>query len=493
MATPLSSPGAAGARRGWYWPAGLAVLLLLDLAFTFWRNYQLPLDGDLAPTVLPAPWYAQVLHDPFGWSALTRHELYSGPNRFFAHAAMSAYWKLGPRLLQRVLSPITSLYVASALFTTLTQAGLLFLLARLVQLATGAGRAQLWVIAALLVPFFQTARGFYEQMGITDRAVTYTFFYAFAMVLLLVLVLPFYRAALWQQPLHLPASQALLLVGLMVVVSFNGPVATATVAVLLVLVAGYWGWQQLRRRRGRAGASPGWLTGQTLGLLAILGVLSLYSFYIGRYNIENSHTHTVWQLYQLLPGGLAHYLLFQPGLPVLLLAALLNVLLVRRLAPSAGRQRLLRTLGWVGVFGMLYLLLLPLGGYRSYRPYLLRNDTALPVVLGAVFAYGYSTYFLLGQLGGRGRGAYVLGVLALSAFFLRADGLPDGSPTSDCERWSLDQLARAGEPVVEVAGFCPVLTWGLATDPQQSEIAGQMLYYWHVTPTVKTYYQKPPL
>jgi hypothetical protein len=395
-------------------------------------------------------------------------------------------------LLQNLLPPISSLYVASALFTTLTQAGLLFLLAKLVQLACATGRAHLWLIAALLVPFFQTGGGFYEQMGITDRAVTYTFFYAFAMLLLLLLLLPFYRAALWQQGLRLPWLQVLLMLGLMIVVSFNGPVATATVAVLLVLVAGYWAGQRLQRLRGRAEADPSWLTGQTLGLLAVLGVLSLYSFYIGRYNIENSHTHTVWQLYQLLPGGLAHYLLFQPGLPVLLAAVLLNVLLVRRQPASPARQRLLRTLGWVGAFGGLYLLLLPLGGYRSYRPYLLRNDTALPIVLSALFAYGYATYFLLGQLAGRGRGTYILGVLALSAFFLQADGQPDRSPTSDCERWSLDQLARASEPVVEVAGFCPVLTWGLATDPQQSEIVGQMLYYWHVTPTVKTYYQKPP-
>lgn len=489
MRTPLPSAGAAGPRRTWLWPGLLALLVLLDLAFAFWRNYQLPLDGDLAPTVLPAPWYAQVLHDPFGWSALTRHEVYSGPNRFFAHAAMGAYWKLGPRLLQCVLPPISSLYVASALFTTLTQAGLLFLLTWLVQLATGAARAQRWVVAALLAPLFQTAGGFYEQMGLTDRAVTYTFFYGFAMLLLLVLLLPFYRAALRGQPLRLPAPQVGLLLGLMVVVSFNGPVATAAVAVLLVLVAGYWAWQ---RRRGLAGASPGWLAGQTLGLLAVLGVLSLYSFYIGRYNIENSHTHTVWQLYQLLPGGLAHYLLFQAGLPVLVLAVLLNVLLVRRQAASPARQRLLRTLAWVGAFAGLYLLLLPLGGYRAYRPYLLRNDTALPVLLGLVFAYGYSTYFLLEQLRGAGRKAYGLAVLALSVFFLQADALADYAPTSDCERWSLDQLARSRQPVVELAGFCPVLTWGLASDPQQSEVAGQMLYYWHVTPTVKTYYQKPP-
>jgi hypothetical protein len=490
MATSSFAATAPGARRSWY--GLIALFILLDLAFTFWRNYQLPLDGDLVAIVLPAPWDAQVLHDPFGWGALTRHELYSGPNRFFAHAAMGLYWKQVPRLLQHCVSPISSLYVASALFTTLTQAGLLFLLSRLVQLGARVGRGQLWVIAALLVPFFQTAGGYYEQMGITDRAVTYTFFYAFGMLLALMLLLPFYQAASLQRPLHLPWLHALLVVGLMVVVAFNGPVATASAAIGLGLAGAYWGWHWLQHWLGRPASSTPWLTGQALGLLAILAALSGYSFYIGRYNIENSHAYTTWQLYKLLPRGVGHYLLYQPGVPVLLLLNLVNVLLTSRLASSPDRQRLLRTLWWVGAFCGLYLLLLPLGGYRSYRPYLLRNDTALPILLGLLFAYGYSAYFLLGQLRSRWRGAYMLVVLGASAFFLYADGKPDSTPTSDCERSVLNQLARAPEPVVEIPGSCPVLTWTLATSPQQSEIAGQMLYYWHVTSSTKTYYQKPP-
>jgi hypothetical protein len=473
----------------------LALFVMLDLAFTFWRNYQLPLDGDLAATVLPAPWHAQVLHDPFGWAVLTRNEVYSGTNRFFTHAEMSVYWKIMPRVLQRLLDPISSLYVASALFNTFTQAALLLLLTKYIQLISGARQTHFWVIAALLVPLFQTAGGYYEQMGIVDRAITYTFFYAFAILLLLVLVWPLYRAACQRQPLHLSWLRMLLLVALMVVVAFNGPIDTATIAVWLLIIGGYWAWAQLKQWQQTQSLpttlAVSWLSKQALLLLATLAGLCLYSLYIGRNNIENNQLYSLRQLYKLLLKGATQYFSFQPGLPLLLLVLVGNVLLIRwAVASSAARQRLLATMGWLGLFMGLYILLLPFGGYRTYRPNLLRNDTALPLLLGLVFAYGYSAYFLLVQLRGRMRLGYLLGVCLVGAHFLYADGQPTTLATNDCERWSLDQLARAREPVVELANFCPVLSWTPITEYQQSEVQAQMLYYWHVTPTKKLYYQK---
>jgi hypothetical protein len=474
---------------------GLLVLfVMLDLAFTFWRNYQLPLDGDLVATVLPAPWFAQVLHDPFGWAVLTRNEVYGGTNRFFTHAEMGVYWKSMPRMLQWLLDPISSLYATSALFNTFTQAALLLLLTKYIQLISGAQRAHFWVIAALLVPLFQTASGYYEQMGITDRAITYTFFYAFAMLLLLVLVWPLYRAACQQQPLHLSWLQQLLLIALMVVVVFNGPIATATIAVWLLIISVYWALAQLKRwqqSHNWYSLAVGWLSKQALFLLAILASLCLYSLYIGRNNIENSQLYSLKQLYKLLLTGVTQYFSFQSGLPLLLLVLVSNLLLIRWVvASSAAKQRLLASMGWLGLFMALYILLLPFGGYRTYRPNLLRNDTALPILLGLVFAYGYSAYFLLVQLRGRLRLGYLLGICLVGAHFLYADGQPSTLATNDCERWSLDQLARAREPVVELANFCPVLGWTPITEYQQSELQAQMLYYWHITPAKKLYYQK---
>jgi len=461
-------------------------LVALDLAFTFWQHYRLPLDGDLVAIVLPAPWYSQVLHAPFGWAVLTKHEAYSATNRFFAHATMSLYWKVVPGLLQRVVAPITSLYVASALFATATQAALTLVLASYVSRAGGerASGPGFWLVAALLRPFFQTSTRLYEQIGVTDHAITYTFFYAWPLLLVLVLFWPFFRAACQQQPLRLPAWRALLLGALMVVVAFNGPLAGAVVAIVLVSVGGrwLWGWWQPSQRAR-------WLSGQAQGLLAVLGLLTLYSLYLGRYNSENVHTHSLGELYRLLPEGLARLLIIHAGLPLLLGALLLSLWLVRRTA-APGQGQVLRWLGWSAAAAALYLLLLPLGGYRSYRPYLLRYDTFLPVTLALLLAYGVAVRYLLRHLAGGRRGAYLAVVLLFGAYLTGVDFGVDPTYNHDCERQALATLAQAPEPVVQLPASCSVLAWGpLATAPE-SERTAAMLYYWGITPSPKLYFQQ---
>lgn len=469
-----------------YFTGLLVALVVLDWVLTYWQHYHLPLDGDLAAIVLPAPWYAQVLHDPFGWAVLTKNATYSATNRFFAHATLSLYWKTVPRLLQVFLSPISSLYAAAALFATATQAGITLLLASYVRLASGAGRRGFWVAAALLGPLFQTASQLYEQLGVADHAITYTFFYAWPLLLVLVLFWPFFRAACQGQPLRLPWWRALLLMGLMVVIAFNGPLAAAAVAIVLLGIGARWLWGMLR-----PGQRAAWLSGQALGLLTVLGLLALYSLYIGRNNSENVHTHTLAELYKLLPLGMGRLLVAAAGLPLLLALLLLNGLLVRRTAPATpGRQWVLRLLGWGAAAAALYLLLLPLGGYRTYRPYLLRYDTFLPVTLVLLFAYGLSTCYLLGQLRGRARGAYGLVLSLFLGYFVLSDMVFPLPFDNDCERWALDQLSRAPGPEVELWPDCTVLAWGPLTNTEQSERNAAMLYYWHVTPSRKLYFQK---
>lgn len=477
-----------------YWSGLLIVFILLDVAFTLWQNYQLPLDGDLVAIVFPASWYSQVLSDPFGWAVLTKHETYAATNRFFAHAAMGLYWKQVPFVLQRFTSPINSLYASSALFNTGVQVLLLFVLAAYVWRGGGGkpGKWGFWLAAALLVPLFQT-EGFYEQMGITDRAITYTFFYAFPSALLLVLLWPFFRAAQQQRPLHLNPVQLLLLVLLMVVVAFNGPITTAAVAVLLFGISLYWArrrWQIMRGQHTPDTLPANWLSGQTLLLLGILGALSLYSIYIGRNNTENSHSHTLVELYKLLPKGIYQELTKEWGLPLLLLLVAINTLLVSRAVPaSAERSWVLNSIRGAGLFAVVYTLLLPFGGYRDYRPFLIRYDSIMPVMLGLFYAYGVSTYFLLFQLR-RLRVGYAAAVAVVAAVFMYVDVTTELLRKNDCERWSLDQLAHAPEPVVRLAPFCTVLSWNNVTDFHQSEMHAQMLHYWGVTSTTKLYYQE---
>lgn len=466
----------------------LALFVGLDLVVTFWQNYNLPLDGDLVAIVLPSPWYTQVLHDPFGWSVLTQHAVYGATNRFFVHAEMGLYWKVFPRLFQFITTPVNSLYLTNALFATCTQAGVLFLLVKYIQvnLSEPQRPARFWLLAALLGPLFQTAGGFYEQMGVTDRAATYTFFYAFATLLVLALAWPFYQAIYSPQPLRLPWLRALLLLALMPVVALGGPIGVATLLVLLLGAGSQWVWQQVS-----GPPKSNWLSGQALVLLSVMAGLSLYSLYIGRNNVENDYSHTLVDLYRILPEGIARYLTYQAGLPLLLTLIAGNILLTWRIVkPTRARQQVLRAMAWVGLLITCYLLLLPLGGYRAYRPNLLRNDTALPIVLSVFFAYGLSTYFLLTNLQGIRRWVYTLLVCVAGAFFLYQDNQHGLNADNGCERWSLDQLAQAPEPVVELGSDCNVLTWVPIHNAQESELHAQMLYYWHITPSKKLYYQK---
>lgn len=471
----------------------LAAFVLLDLGYTFVQAYQVPLEGDLPAIVLPSPECRQVLSDPFGWAVLTRNEVYVAPNRFFAHAAMVCYFKSVPFALQRLTDPISSVYAACALFGVLVQALLLYVLGVYISGGYGLGRRSFWLAVALVAPLFQMA-GYNDQMGIIEQSITYTFFYAFPLLLLLVLLLPFYQAAFRGQPLQLSWPRRVALVGLMVVLAFNGAIIPGTVAVLCLGIGLHWvvrQWQAgarfgIGQWRARARQVPPLAP----ALLGVFGGLCLYSLYIGLNEWEGiSQDVPLWQRYARIPAGLA-WEYRKLGMPLLTLAVLANARLIRRLVPATpGSERVLAMLRWLGIFAAIYLLVLPLGGYREYRALIVRRDSILPLILGLVFFYGFSTCFLLRHLPARPRRWYIGAVVLFSAIYLNADKKWP-TVTNACERENLERLARATEPVVRLGAGCPVMSWGQAGTAQESETNAQLLEYWGVTKGKRLYYQQ---
>ncbi|UOR03832.1 hypothetical protein MUN82_12835 [Hymenobacter aerilatus] len=469
----------------------------MKVALTFWQNYQLPLDGDIVPIVLPVDRCVPVLHDPFGWAVITKNEVYTAPNRFFAHATMGLYWKKVPHFLQTFTNPINSLYISNALFNTVTQTAILFLLASYVQLGVGRGRYRwgIWFAAAILMPLFQMV-GYYLQIAIINHANTYTFFYAFPIMLLLVLFWPFYKAAYQQQPFRVQPWQALLLVLLMVVIAFNGPIAVAATAVLLLGIGVYWlqyQWHLKLNAEASRTLAAGWLSGQAIGLLLVLCLLCLYSLYIGRNEAEATvHTqHTLWELYQLLPLGLYVQTSGQLGLPLLVGLIVLNYQLVRWVVPASfDRTRVLYIIRGIGFFAIIFIILIPFGGYRNYRPYLIRNDSILPVTIGLFFAYGVSSYYLIIQLRSHIRRGYLVLIALVSVFYLYSDAVFQMPVNNDCERWALEQISQSADSIPHIYVSCNVLSWEPTTNPNNSKLIAEMLHYWGVTNTKKMYYQQ---
>lgn len=117
---------------------------------------------------------------------------------------------------------------------------------------------------------------------------------------------------------------------------------------------------------------------------------------------------------------------------------------------------MLRALRLLGLFSLLYILFLPLGGHRIYCPFILRRDSILPIILGLLYFYGASSYYLLLQLPRSIRRWYAGGLLLVGAIYMNADKLRMTNCNA-CERQALERLAHASEPVVEVDNSCTVL------------------------------------
>jgi hypothetical protein len=463
------------------------IYVVLDLLYTLAQYALMPLDGDLTAIALPTASYVPVLHDPFGWAVLTKHAVYAAPNRFFAHATLAGYFRLVPLWLQVVISPINSLYAASALFSTITQALLLYVLAVYSSGTYRLASRRLWVAMALLAALFQT-HGCVEEMGIIAPAISYTFFYSWPALLLLVWLLPFYRWA-QGQPWQLSAVGIVASAALAVVLAFNGPIIPGAVAVLLLGIGVHWlltmnGQPWLARLRA--------VPVVPVLLLAFLGALCAYSLYIGTHNSENSWSSvSLADRYRLLPLGLKKELTDKPGMPLLVLLCLGNAYLLRRWAtPTPENRRIRLVLRWVGWFALVYLLLLPMGGYRSYRPYILRFDSVLPITLGLFFFYALSASYLLRELPKRMQPMYTGAVLMVILLFSAADYKVKRGDGNYFERKALVELAKAPAttPVVKISQTCSVLSWNPITDPAASANNAAMLDYWHVTQGPKLYY-----
>ena len=469
--------------------ACLVLAVLADLFFTYAQNLRLTIDGDLAAIVVPRADYAAVLHDPFGLGVLTTGGWYAAPNRFFSHIMMREYCLHIPVLLQTIASPITSVYASMALLNTVVQALLLYVLGWYATGTRRLGSLRLWVVMALLAPFFQTS-GYNGQMAIIDNSFTYNFFYAIPVLLLLVLFWPLYQSFWRARPLHLAWYKLVAMLFLVVVLALSGPIIGGAVLVLLAGVGVRIAWRRWQLPVAERLLNLPW---QGLLVCGWLSLLCLYSLYIGRHNTENlAVVVPLAGRYQLVPYGIFDELTSKLGLPLLVVSCLCNAWLIRRRLPLAAEGlRIRKVLRWVGWFALVYVSLLPLGGYRSYRPLILRHDSIIPITIGLLGFYAMSTSYLLRNLSGKVLHRYTAGVVTVAVIFMYADRRLYPRHDNACERQALALLAEAGsEPVVQLPDNCTVMSWDPITNPAESLTNAELLSHWGVTKGRKLYYYK---
>lgn len=452
------------------------LLIFVGLVYSFFQHYTAPLDGDLVGVVLPTATYQRVLEAPLGFPAIIDGERYAATNRYFIHQTMYLYFNSVPVFLQKIIDPISSIYASTGLFKVLLQGFLLWLFSTYIT-TTLQRKDQFLLVALLLLPLFQ--HGTYNgYLGLISGSITYTFFYTFPLALLLWFFLPYYKIFISQETI-MPSIKLWLLPFIffgMVYLPFSGPL----IAPLILMIGPLMIINSLRKK-------PSF--NLPLLILILFVLIAFYSFYLGTFNLENGQEVSMLKRYKLLPYGFFYQMTNRPALPIFLAFIMGNLWWIKQSEQTLIAQQIIKLSKMILWFAIIYILILPLGGYREYRPFILRMDTLMPVNFGLFILYGASTLFILNHIKTKGKKIYLGILLVFSLIFLNANRTYFNK--NACERNALERIAIADENTVRLEKPCEVLSWDIIQDPEKSRSNAQLFQRWNLIDTIRLYYYAP--
>lgn len=348
----------------------IIVLLSIDWAYSLHQYYTTPIDGDLPGAIVPADDVLPILDSPLGFKTLFDGEQYPNPNKYFAHSICHLWFNNVPLFLQHFVSPIDSLYLACAIGKLLMH---ILLIIIIIIVITGSYR--IWsfksITLALLITTLFQSHGYQAYIGIIDIATTYSFFYALPTIVLLISLLPLLLEVLHNK--KIPHRVTILWLVWIPLCTLSGPLNPG-VALIICFI---WFVIAIIKKQK--------LTFNQKVLLTALSIFSLYSLFLGSYNsINGDHVKPIIQRYIDLPKGLFYILTGKLAWSILITSLITNTILVKHTNATLFKQLKQR---WIIIltFSTLYLLLLPLGGYRDYRPYIIRYDTFIPITITMIY------------------------------------------------------------------------------------------------------------
>jgi hypothetical protein len=147
-----------------------------------------------------------------------------------------------------------------------------------------------------------------------------------------------------------------------------------------------------------------------------------------------------------------------------------------------------KMLKWFFILSFVYILLLPLGGYRSYRFYIIRMDTIMPVTLGMMLFYSFSTFHIIKNVLFRGKVIYYTAVIIFSGIFINADTTTEKQ--NICEKNALEKISQSKEEIILLDNGCSVMSWGPTKNYRDSEVKTELLRVGGVTKEKKYFYQQ---
>ncbi len=458
------------------------IFLIGDFAFSFIQYYNAPLQGDLAGHVLPDKLIQPVFDDPFGFKMLFTGETHSNPNRFFAHWAVAKYFQHFPLWLQNFTNPINSVYLSSAIAKLVIQLLFVYLLAFFTSGTPNPSQKNFLIVAAIIHHYSRFM--VVDRMGIVDKSIVYTFFYALPIVILMLFFLPIFNRIIHNKKITL--LHYLYMIPLIVILPLTGPLMPAVILIVSFLIFLNLFIQSEKRNLII------YLKSAPISLYIVLiptSLWSLYSLFLGFYNSNYSgEMISLAERFSRLPEGIFSQLFHSLGFPLMLLFIGINTWFIKRINNPKGKI-LIRTLIWIGIFALIYTILLPFGGYRPYRPKIIRYDTFMPVTVALMYYFGASTYILIKHLTRIHKHKYLPALLLCLLIFTIADF--KGIGRNLCERAALEKMANSEEKIVSIPNGCFVLDWSNEFDYTKSEKKAELIYYWKITREPKFFYNEP--
>lgn len=464
----------------------LLFLIVIDLGYSFCQFYHQKFDGDLIPIIAPSKHYQTILDNPFGEKILLEKTPYAGSSRYFSHKSLQLYFKNVPIWFQIWLSPVDSLYASAALIKLLVQFSLIFILTIYICRHLQFWRVDFLGIFLLISPFFQT-NGYFNNMGIIDSSVTYLFFYALPIMALLLFLLPFYLTYFGKNSNYFPWWVKFGWLFLLIMLPFSG----ALIAPLGIMICGFIFLALVTKsapntifshqiRKNIALIKPVFWC-----YFSLFFLICIYSYWLSTFNLENNGTLPYHESFAALLNGLFFILTSKIGIPLLLILIGLNYFLLKKpkfhhskFKPNHQRA-FKKLLLFLWLFLLLYLLILPLGGVRDYRPNIIRHDTFIPVTIGLIFTIGIGANTIVKTLKHNIKHAYITILFIIGIFFSIADN--PHFDNNDCEKSVLQNLAISKNETFYLSTNCTLFSWNAKESPAHLNLTSKMLHLWNIT------------
>lgn len=469
----------------------LAILFLVtDAAVSFQKYYTTTLDGDMARLLVPDGAFEPVLQDPFATHAFFQHQICNSPNRYFAIETQRKLFEWLPEFFRPFMNPVDAVYATCATIKIFVQVLIIFLLSAFATRSIKITSSEFLFCASIITSLIQT-KGYYENMEVINVSVTYTIFYALPLALLLLYFLPF---QLKKNFLKNSVTLQLLWCMLAVFISLNGPLAPA---ITLVVVPVYFVADMLLffnskfRRNLSLNQTVFWFSQKdktSFFHFTFLFLCAGYSIIAGQFNSEAMVSSIpLRQRYVNEFNHLGEYVFTKAGLPMMIIAVILcSILLVRAKHFLSFKKVLI----FVLCFDVLYILLLPMGGYRIYRPNIIGHDVMMPVTLSFMFLIA-RVVLLLAQSSTR---IFQKTGLAIAMLIILIFTLNDTHMYNNNESERLFLIRLSHQPISPVAW--PMNTyiagWDFMYDENLSRLNAEMFEKFKIVNQPILFYQTQP-